>query len=155
MSASDVPQQDGRRRRILRAGIFAAIAILILGNVFAASISVNSGNPLTFGQGQASVTACDPDVAYSVGSGFMNGTFLVSEIVVSIDNTACNGKQLIIIPFTSVNSTSTNVLDVASITITGISDTTAFTIGTGSGASELDGTLSAADVSGVALEIKD
>lgn len=148
--------QQRRRVRVIRAVILAVIAILLLGNVFAASISVNSGNPLTFGQGQASVTACDPSVEYSIGSDFVNGSFVVKEVVATIDATACNGKKLIVIPF-EVGGGSTTALDAATIDLTGITATTEFTIGTG--ASSATGLIvsgvSAGDVAGIALEIKD
>jgi hypothetical protein len=145
-----------RRVRIIRAVILAAIAILLLGNVFAASITVNSGNPLTFGQGQASVTACDASVDYSIGSDFVNGSFVVKEVVATIDNTACNGKKLIVIPF-EVGGGSTTALDAATIDITGITTTTVFTIATGAGTetNKIISNVSASDVAGVALEIKD
>ena len=148
--------QQRRRVRVIRAVILAVIAILLLGNVFAASINVNSGNPLTFGQGQASVTACDPTVDYSIGSDFVNGSFVVKEVVATIDATACNGKKLIVIPF-GVSSGSTNALDAATIELTGITATTKFTIGTGaSSATDLiESGVSAGDVAGIALEIKD
>lgn len=148
--------QQRRRVRVIRAVILAVIAILLLGNVFAASINVNSGNPLTFGQGQASVTACDPTVDYSIGSDFVNGSFVVKEVVATIDATACNGKKLIVIPF-GVSSGSTNALDAATIELTGITATTEFTIGTGaSSATDLiESGVSAGDVAGIALEIKD
>ena len=148
--------QQRRRVRVIRAVILAVIAILLLGNVFAASISVNSGNPLTFGQGQASVTACDPSVEYSIGSDFVNGSFVVKEVVATIDATACNGKKLIVIPF-EVGGGSTTALDAATIDLTGITATTEFTIGTGaSSATDLiESGVSAGDVAGIALEIKD
>lgn len=157
MNSSAVEVEQKRRRvRIIRAVILAAIAILLLGNVFAASITVNSGSPLTFGQGQASVTACDPSVEYSIGSDFVNGTFVVKEVVATIDNTACNGKKLIVIPF-QVGGGSTTALDAATIGLTGITTTTVFTIGTGAGTAtdKIVSGVSAADVAGVALEIKD
>jgi hypothetical protein len=117
---------------------------------------VNSGSPLTFGQGQASVTACDPSVEYSIGSDFVNGAFVVKEVVATIDNIACNGKKLIVIPF-QVSGGSTTALDAATIGLTGITTTTVFTIGTGGGTAtdEIVSGVSAADVAGVALEIKD
>jgi hypothetical protein len=148
--------QQRRRVRVIRAVILAVIAILLLGNVFAASISVNSGNPLTFGQGQASVTACDPTVDDSIGSDFVNGSFVVKEVVATIDATACNGKKLIVIPF-EVGGGSTTALDAATIDLTGITATTEFTIGTGaSSATDLiESGVSAGDVAGIALEIKD
>jgi autotransporter adhesin len=108
------------------------------------------------GQGQASVTACDPTVDYSIGSDFVNGSFVVKEIVATIDNTACNGKQLIVIPF-QVGGGSTTALDAATLSITGITGTTVFTVGTGasSATDKIVSGVSAGDVAGVALEIKD
>lgn len=158
MNVEQIEAQSRRRTRILRAGILAAIVILILGNVFAASITVNSGNPLTFGQGQANVTACDDSVTYSVGSEFSNGTFVVKEVVATIDASACEGKNVIIIPFKEINSTSTTALDAATISLVGItssSATTKFTVATGTDTTQLNSGISASNVSGVALEIKD
>jgi hypothetical protein len=157
MNSSTIPAEQQRRRtRVIRAVILAVIAILLLGNVFAASISVNSGSPLTFGQGQASVTACDPTVNYSIGSDFVNGSFVVKEVVATINATACNGKKLIMIPY-ETGGGSTTALDVATIEISGITDTIEFTISTGAaGATDkLVSGISAGNVAGVALEIKD
>ena len=158
-SSANAVEQQRRRNRIIRAVILAVIAILLLGNVFAASITVNSGNPLTFGQGQANVTACDPTVEYSIGSDFVNGSFVVKEIAATIDDPDCNGKQLIVIPF-KVGGGSTTALDAATLAITGITGTTGisvFTVGTGAGSATdlIVSGLSAGDVAGVALEIKD
>lgn len=158
MNVEQIEAQSRRRTRILRAGILAAIVILILGNVFAASITVNSGNPLTFGQGQANVTACDDSVTYSVGSEFSNGTFVVKEVVATINASACEGKNVIIIPFKEINSTSTTALDAATISLVGITSspaTTKFTVATGTDTTQLNSGISASNVSGVALEIKD
>jgi len=145
---------NGRRRsRILKAGILAAIVILILGNVFAASITVNSGSPLTFGQGQASVTACDATVNYSVGSAFINGEFKLDNVTVQIDDSACASKTLILIPYEVVGG-STNSLGAATVAIPASSPFDVV-VTTGTSAENLADTILAADVAGVALEIKD
>jgi hypothetical protein len=153
--------QHRRRTRILRAGILAAIVILILGNVFAASITVNSGAGLTFGQGQATITACDPIVDYSVASSFDNGTFKLASVVVTLDQEACNNKNLIVIPFTDSGGGTTDALATATLAINGIDTDTAptveFTISAvaSPAASEITDTIPAESVSGVAIEIKD
>jgi hypothetical protein len=151
--------QHRRRTRILRAGILAAIVILILGNVFAASITVNSGAGLTFGQ--ATITACDPIVDYSVASSFDNGTFKLASVVVTLDQEACNNKNLIVIPFTDSGGGTTDALATATLAINGIDTDTAptveFTISAvaSPAASEITDTIPAESVSGVAIEIKD
>lgn len=157
MQATGANSEERRRRvRIVRAGILAVVAILVLANVFAASITINSGSALTFGQGQASVTACDASVDYSIGSEFVDGAFAVKEIVATINDAACEGKQLIVIPY-EVSGTSTIALDYATITLTSVTAASVFTVTNGATADsdKIDSGIPASSVFGVALEIKD
>jgi hypothetical protein len=75
------------------------------GGVLAASITINSGTAIEFGQGTIATIACDTDVTLSPTSTYNTGasTFLVSSVEIrnidqrqgtSAGNDGCNGKTL-------------------------------------------------------------
>ena len=77
-------------------GIGALIGVIALGSTLAASINLNSGNPVEFGQGVAQTVACDSDgitlVPYSTFiNDEENSTFYFSSIQVSDVSSNCAG----------------------------------------------------------------
>jgi hypothetical protein len=86
--------------------IIALLGVLGLGGgVLAASITINSGGTIEFGQGTVATIACDTDVTLAPTSTYVSGssTFLVSSVEIrNIDqrqgtnagNNGCNGKTL-------------------------------------------------------------
>ncbi len=91
-------------------GIGALVAVIALGSTLAASINLNSGTPVEFGQGIAQTTACDSNIVVTPISNFVNGDpgdFMFSGITLSdIDATdqsdsspGCAGKSFTIKAF--------------------------------------------------------
>jgi hypothetical protein len=90
----------------MKIALGAAVLLLIpiLGTTFAASIAVNGGGAVQFGQGVASVEACDqaikikPDGSYDYDT---NSFYLETVTVDEINTTDCNGKVVILRAFDS------------------------------------------------------
>jgi len=110
-----------------KSSVFAALALvgmagLYLQTTFAASISLNSGSSVEFGQGVSRVTACDSAVTLTPLRSFVNassaGSFLFSGVTLSnLDTTAqgCAGKTLSMASYGDTgNSLSTFSVSVAS-----------------------------------------
>lgn len=79
--------------------IFALFATVIGGGVFAINIAINTGTGggVEFGQGVASVLACDADVIVTPTSIFDGEAFILASIVVSdLDQASCSNKTLIV-----------------------------------------------------------
>ena len=78
-------------------GIGGLAGMLALGSTLAASINLNSGTPVEFGQGIVQVTACDSNVVVEPISEFVNGNpgnFMFSGITLSdIDSTDQSGSS--------------------------------------------------------------
>jgi hypothetical protein len=77
-------------------GVGAIVGVVVLGSTLAASINLNSGTPVEFGQGVAQTTACDDNVIVTPFSTFVNnegeGDFLFTSITLSDISNACDGK---------------------------------------------------------------
>lgn len=96
-----------------RKGIYIGIGILalvpVIGSTFAASITLNSGDPIEFGQGQNAVVACDADGVDIMPTSSYNATpsptpspswagqFTLGAFELSgVDDTNCAGKTFTI-----------------------------------------------------------
>ena len=88
-------------------GISALVGVIALGSTLAASINLNSNNPVEFGQGVAQTTACDSEILITPYSQFENGdpgAFMFSGLMLSqVDTTdqsessdGCAGKSFLI-----------------------------------------------------------
>jgi hypothetical protein len=66
---------DGRKLLPRFLGVAALIGAITFGSTFAASINLNSGAPVEFGQGIAQVTACDSNIALTPVSSFVNSDY--------------------------------------------------------------------------------
>ena len=98
-SPSKAPRNHKNLKVIL--GIGALAGVIALGSTLAASINLNTGHPVEFGQGIAQTTACDNSILVTPYSKFVNangaGSFKFSSITLSnLDSTdsACSGKIL-------------------------------------------------------------
>lgn len=102
-----------------RKGIYIGIAILalvpVIGSTYAASIAVNSGSAIEFGQGQNAVTACDssititPTSTFTPGTNNADGTFSLDTVVLGgVDTSACNGKTFKLVARDSSGAAITN-----------------------------------------------
>jgi len=104
------PERNGSRSPFkLLLGIGTLVGTIALGSTLAASINLNDGGPVEFGQGVTQTTACDSDVVVTPTSSFVNadggGGFKFSAItLVDLDGTeqtdasdeGCAGKTFTI-----------------------------------------------------------
>lgn len=103
-------------------GTGVLVGMLALGFTFAASINLNSGDSVEFGQGVAQTTACDGNVVITPYSKFINeensGSFKLSAITVSdIDLVACSGKDFVIKAYGDSSTPLNFIGGVASVTV--------------------------------------
>ena len=67
---SKPPRNSKNLKTIL--GIGALVGVIALGSTLAASINLNAGAPVEFGQGVAQTTACDNEILITPTSSFDN-----------------------------------------------------------------------------------
>ena len=88
-------------------GIGALVGVIALGQTLAASINLNGGGPVEFGQGVTQTTSCDSEILVTPYSSFVNGdpgAFMFSALMLSqVDTTdqsdsgeGCAGKTFLI-----------------------------------------------------------
>ena len=85
-----------RTKKIIAGLLIATIGPLVA-TTLAASVSLNSGNNLEFGQGSQAAVACDSAITSAITEAWYQTTtiFRVATIVLSgLDTTACTGKSL-------------------------------------------------------------
>jgi hypothetical protein len=104
------PRNSKNLKTIL--GIGALAGVIALGSTLAASINLNSGTPVEFGQGLTQTTACDNDIMLTPFSTFVNsqsgGTFMGTSILISnVDSSTegCAGKSLTISSYSETSPT--------------------------------------------------
>jgi hypothetical protein len=98
------PKSSGSRKPLkLVLGIGALVGTIALGSTLAASINLNGGGPVEFGQGVTQTTACDDEITLTPYSTFINadgaGSYKFSSLKVSgIDSSSdkCSGKTFVI-----------------------------------------------------------
>jgi hypothetical protein len=122
---------ESSKKRLKPKWVLALIALIatgVGGGVFAISIGVNSGGNVEFGQGFASLTACDDAVTLTPTSVFNGTVFKLQSIVVGGVNTdttnatsgvGCGTKSLIVKAYNSA----TAVIAEASISVSPTSAT--------------------------------
>lgn len=156
---------EGKAKKKSRKGLIVGIAMLgvipVIGSTLAASISLNGGSDIEFGQGTQAVVACDQAVTVGLVSAFATSVFELDGIRLSnFDTTACASKS-----FTAVardasgaaisGGTVTFTLPASGTTISTISGATAgsFTAGTTADITfTLSSTVAASGVSRITLE---
>ena len=97
---SSGPTSKGKKKSLkIVFGIGALVGIYAIGSTLAASINLNSGTPVEFGQGVTQTTACDDEITVTPFSTFVNetgsGSHKLTSIKISgIDSSQnkCNGK---------------------------------------------------------------
>ena len=94
-------KSSGSRKPLkLILGIGALVGTIALGSTLAASIDLNGGGPVEFGQGVVQATACDDSVMLTPESTFVNsagsGDYLFASITVSGISSSCDGKDFIV-----------------------------------------------------------
>ena len=93
------PRRRSERGNLLSRllGVGALISVIVLGSTFAASINLNSGAPVEFGQGVARTAACDSNIVLTPISSFENdysADFMFAGVKLSgIDTTDQSGPS--------------------------------------------------------------
>ena len=98
------PSKVGSKKSLMYLlGIGTLVGTIALGSTLAASINLNSGAPVEFGQGIAQTTACDDEITITPYSTFVNeeggGDYYFSSLKISgIDSSEgkCSGKRFLI-----------------------------------------------------------
>jgi len=125
----DDPAEESPEKRRNFKGVLALILLMFVGGSYlqttlAANVSLNSGNPIEFGQGITATTACSGATSLRVTptSSFVNasggGAHYFSSVTVANIPSACHGKDFLInaygnssnSPLAIFNSTSTNAV---------------------------------------------
>ena len=98
-------------------GIGALVGTIALGSTLAASINLNGGGPVEFGQGIAQTVACsgDENLTITPNATFINasggGTFQFSSVKVSGIPSTCNGKDFTIRAYGNSSNTPLALFD--------------------------------------------
>jgi len=92
--------------------IFGAVILLalpVIGTTLAASISINSGSSVQFGQGVIQATACDDSITVTANTSFTNasgaGSFNVDTITLSGIADACSAKTFTVRAYDTTTAT--------------------------------------------------
>jgi len=96
-SGSRPPQPPKKRRRGVLAAIIAVAALTALvGSGFAASVTINSGNAIEFGQGKNAVSACDSSATAGISSSYdsSDARVEVSSLTIEGLGATCDSKYL-------------------------------------------------------------
>lgn len=119
--APEKKTSSSTKRRNLLIGSGFVCALLLSGSVFAANISLSSGN-VEFGQGTTTATACDSQVLVTAQAKVDNAMFFLDTVTVSnIDKAACNGKDLSV--FLNLDIGNQDMLGVAKFALDGSGST--------------------------------
>jgi hypothetical protein len=101
-SSGHTPKGEKKTLKLLF-GIGALVGVVALGSTLAASLNLNSGAPVEFGQGVVQATACDDEITITPYSTFVNeeggGDYYFSSLKISgIDSSEgkCSGKRFLI-----------------------------------------------------------
>ena len=92
-----LPSRKPKKTKVRLIWTSVIIGLFALGSTFAATININSGNDVDFGQGLLHATACDTSIVLHPTSGFVNGSpgeFKMSHVSLDqIDSSAphCKG----------------------------------------------------------------
>jgi predicted RecA/RadA family phage recombinase len=89
-------KKDNKVLKVLL-GISALIAVPVIGTTLAASISINSGTAVQFGQGIATAAACDSSILVTPNASFIEAddAFKLGTVTISnLDATECASKTL-------------------------------------------------------------
>jgi len=92
--------KGGKKSLKIVFGIGALVGVIAIGSTLAASINLNGGGPVEFGQGVAQTTACDDEVTITPYATFVNdyesADFLFTSFSVTGISASCYGKTFTI-----------------------------------------------------------
>jgi hypothetical protein len=126
--------QNAKAKRSKRLITIAGFGLLLplIGSAFAATVTINSGNDIEFGQGTEDVTGCTSSATAAFESALSGSDLYISKVTVSSLNTACSGKYL---KATLLNDTATLDTIVWTLSSGGQTGLTALANGTNTGTS--------------------
>jgi hypothetical protein len=95
------PEANKKRRKapLILAGIGVIALVPLIGSTFAASISLNSGSNVEFGQGTQTAAACDASISTALSAVVQSGAFSDTTLTLSdidVSSGHCGGKKLVI-----------------------------------------------------------
>jgi hypothetical protein len=88
---------EKKKRKLLvpfLAGLGVAALVPVIGSTLATQITLNSDNPIEFGQGYKITTACDTTIVVTPASLFSTDQFILTTVTLSDIDAACEGKSL-------------------------------------------------------------
>ena len=94
---ADQPATKKKNDKTLKVllGISALIAVPVIGTTLAASITINSSQPVQFGQGSITTAACDSAITIAATSNYSDNFYVKTITISDIDLTSgCEGKTL-------------------------------------------------------------
>ena len=94
-----VPKKKKDKKLKILLGVAALVAVPTIGSTLAASIGINSGGGVQFGQGVTLAAACDSAITLTPAASFDNtgNSFKLATVEISnLDGVACKGKTLTI-----------------------------------------------------------
>jgi hypothetical protein len=107
--AVNLPKKKKNKTLKVLLGIAALVAVPVVGSTLAASIGINTGNNIQFGQGVTQAVACDSAITVTAGSGFTNastaGAFSLTTVTISDVDVACDGKTFTIRSYKDTDAT--------------------------------------------------
>ena len=95
---TSVPKKKKNKTLKVALGIAALVAIPVIGSTLAATISINSEDPIQFGQGVQRTVVCDSDITMTADTDYANaantvGTFTLGSVVFSGIDYDCGSKK--------------------------------------------------------------
>jgi len=119
--SNPTPRGSGKKKAIKQFfGIGILAGLVALGTTFAASINLNSGTSVEFGQGVVATTACDDNgiIITPQATFFNNGDdseFLFTMLTLTDISTNCNGKAFTIKAYKNGQSSALNLYETNSV----------------------------------------
>jgi hypothetical protein len=115
--AVNVPKKKKNKTLKVMLGIAALVAVPVVGTTLAASIAINTGSAVQFGQGVVQATACDAAITVTAASAFANaaydqsaspgttgGSFNLGDVTISDIASTCYAKEFVINVYPSTST---------------------------------------------------
>ena len=133
-----VPSHRGHSKRLFSSLAFLLGGVIFFQTTFAANISLNSGQPIQFGQGLTQTAACSgntnllitPMASFSNSSG--SGSYYLSSIKVSNIPDSCFGSDFTLKAFGNSNSSALAIFNTSSTDAVIYNNAGTFQLGSGS-----------------------
>ena len=108
--------ERSRKSRWFSLAVLSVAGLASIGSVFAASVTLNGGNEISFAQGVETIAACDTDgIGASLGAAFStsDAVFVLDAITLTDVDSGCDNKELTVTIYdgTTVQVTVTGTLN--------------------------------------------